>query len=620
MRYSSIDGLRGLSVILVILYHYKVKIFEFGYLGVDIFFVISGFLITAKIQENFNKHEKHFLINFYKNRINRLLPSLVAVLFITIPFFFFFDSPKRFETTFQSLISSLIFLSNYFFLHTNTIYGLPNNNTLPFLHTWSLSIEWQFYIIFPIIYLLLEKELKNFKIYFISLIIILSFSLSWYHLIESVNKFFFSSTTRIWEILVGSFLYLNFFFLKKKFLRFEKIFFIFLTFFLVYFFLNFTKTQNIFYNCLAVYLSSVVIIFNDTKTIKILFDNLILNFFGRISYSLYLWHFPIFIFFKYTLVSYYFKTGLIFIISLGISTISFYFIEKRFRKSLKSLWKFSILYIMLIAIVLISNQKLLNLSKIVQSNLNKNINSYVEDNEDCVFQQQNVNLKTEIEKLSSKRIEDCIKEYDKFVLIIGDSHGEDLHNMFFYHSNKKFIVNYNFGTTPQHKLLPEGYRPIIKQESEYYLFLDFIKKYKKNISSILFTHQRNYLKSDGSINFQQIDMTLDFINNLKNIFPNTIFFGPHLSQNIVINSSAKQLGEKQLIKKVNENIKLIDVDKILSEKSKITYISKIKKINYIPKKDFFTKNNYTFSDIDHFSNFGEKYFSERIFKNLNFKF
>ena len=115
-------------------------------------------------------------------------------------------------------------------------------------------------------------------------------------------------------------------------------------------------------------------------------------------------------------------------------------------------------------------------------------------------------------------------------------------------------------------------------------------------------------------------MTLDFINNLKNIFPNTIFFGPHLSQNIVINSSAKQLGEKQLIKKVNENIKLIDVDKILSEKSKITYISKIKKINYIPKKDFFTKNNYTFSDIDHFSNFGEKYFSERIFKNLNFKF
>ena len=91
MRYSSIDGLRGLSVILVILYHYKVKIFEFGYLGVDIFFVISGFLITAKIQENFNKHEKHFLINFYKNRINRLLPSLVAVLFITIPFFFFFQ-------------------------------------------------------------------------------------------------------------------------------------------------------------------------------------------------------------------------------------------------------------------------------------------------------------------------------------------------------------------------------------------------------------------------------------------------------------------------------------------------------------------------------------------------
>lgn len=67
MRYSSIDGLRGLAVILVILYHYKVKIFEFGYLGVDIFFVISGFLITAKIQENFNKHEKHFSERIFKN-------------------------------------------------------------------------------------------------------------------------------------------------------------------------------------------------------------------------------------------------------------------------------------------------------------------------------------------------------------------------------------------------------------------------------------------------------------------------------------------------------------------------------------------------------------------------
>ena len=182
------------------------------------------------------------------------------------------------------------------------------------------------------------------------------------------------------------------------------------------------------------------------------------------------------------------------------------------------------------------------------------------------------------------------------------------------------MVNYNFGTTPGHKITPNGYLPIDISEDNNYNFLSFIKIYKNEISSILFTHQRNYLNTDKTINYHQIDQTVKYVTALRQIIPNTIFFGPHLPANVEINYYAKNRTKNNLMDLINKDLNLIEVEEILSKKIKKFFVSKIKSINYDPDKDFFVNGHYTFSDLDHFSNEGEKYFSKKIFKNIKFKF
>lgn len=617
IKYNSLDGLRGLAIILVILYHYKFRYLEFGYLGVDIFFVLSGFLITQKIYFNMCKEKN--LINFYQNRISRLLPSLLVVLFSIIPFYFLFSSEIRLEYSLKSLKYSLIFLSNYFFLYSNEIYGLPDINTLPFLHTWSLSIEWQFYLLFPIIIFIIYRNFAQYINILILLITLLSFCLSYYYFNTNINKFFFHTSTRIWEILIGSLIFLNFNFLIKKFHKFQKLIFVFFILFLLTGISYVSKGQNIFLNCIAVYFTGLIIVFNNNLIIKTIFNNFLLTFFGKISYSLYLWHFPILVLLKYTLEPVTnFKTITIFIITMFISIISYYLIENRFRNSLKFSFKLIFSYILILILAFSSGSFIKHFPNTSFKNLNEDINSYV-INHNCTFQIEEINF-YDLKKKQFERINKCIAQYKKFVLVIGDSHGEDLFNTFVYYGKHKFVVNYNFGTTPGHKLTPNGYLPIDISKDNYYNFLSFVKIYKNEISSILFTHQRNYLDKDKIINYHQIDQTVKYVMNLRQIIPNTIFFAPHLPANVVIDYYAKDKTKNSLMDSINKDINLIKVDDILSKKIEKLFVSKIKSINYDPDKDFFVNNHYTFSDLDHFSNAGEKYFSKKIFKNIKFKF
>ena len=145
---NEISGLRALAIIPVILFHLNYSSFEGGFVGVDIFFVISGYLITSVIVKN----EINFnIFYFYERRIRRILPLLLFVAILTIPLAYYFMLPKNLLDYAQSLSLTSIFLSNFLFWMEEGYWEF-SSQMKPLLHTWSLSVEAQFYLFFPFIF------------------------------------------------------------------------------------------------------------------------------------------------------------------------------------------------------------------------------------------------------------------------------------------------------------------------------------------------------------------------------------------------------------------------------------------------------------------------------------
>ena len=163
-----IDGMRGIAVIAVVLYHAKINLFGYdifkgGFLGVDIFFVISRYLITGIILREISATKKFLIKKFFERRIRRILPVLFFILIITYPMGYFFMSPEGFLDYSKSVIFSLGFTSNFYFFKTESDYYAFASALIPLLHTWSLSIEEQFYILFH--YYFFQKILEKKKYY-----------------------------------------------------------------------------------------------------------------------------------------------------------------------------------------------------------------------------------------------------------------------------------------------------------------------------------------------------------------------------------------------------------------------------------------------------------------------
>ena len=144
-----IDGLRTLAVLLVMLFHAKFEFFSGGFIGVDVFFVISGFLITSILyKENINNNFSY--LSFYDRRIRRIFPMIFLTIFVSSIISFFICSPSEFKNFSQSVVSTISYTSNIYF-YNKTGYFFGDLNVNPLIHTWSLAVEEQFYIIFPLV-------------------------------------------------------------------------------------------------------------------------------------------------------------------------------------------------------------------------------------------------------------------------------------------------------------------------------------------------------------------------------------------------------------------------------------------------------------------------------------
>jgi peptidoglycan/LPS O-acetylase OafA/YrhL len=216
-----IDGLRAIAVFSVIFYHadlqlFGKKLFSGGFLGVDIFFVISGYLITSIIFKEIYFTNKFSFTKFYEKRIRRIIPPFIFVILCSLPFAYYALLPSFLIEFSKSIISSVFFISNFYFYSEENNYWKESSKEIPFLHTWSLSIEEQFYIIFPIIIFIIYKLFRKKIIFIVFFGILLSLLFNLYNKSNPLLNFYMPHT-RAFELLLGSTLsYFEFFYITKK--------------------------------------------------------------------------------------------------------------------------------------------------------------------------------------------------------------------------------------------------------------------------------------------------------------------------------------------------------------------------------------------------------------------
>jgi len=349
---KEIDGLRALSVLAVVAFHVAPGNFGGGYIGVDIFFVISGFLITGILINSPRTHaQNNLLVNllvFYKKRIRRILPALIFTISCALLFGLLLLTKNEFESlSTHSLYAG--FFANNFLLMNEIGYFDPAGIYKPLLHLWSLSVEEQFYIIFPIFILILCKHF-NYRISFFILILI--FSLLAIYCAASKLSFeiaYYNPAYRSLELLSGAFLS---FFCKcypKKYkslcnrkltkILFCLMFFLTLLFILnVKFEVNFPILASIIF---SIFFSSLCIMYFQSSNknsksfdiLKFIFNNKISTYIGKFSFSLYLIHYPLLSFASIIdpKISKYDQL-LILLFAFLLSVFSYEFIEKPFRK------------------------------------------------------------------------------------------------------------------------------------------------------------------------------------------------------------------------------------------------------------------------------------------------
>ena len=301
-----IDGLRAIAILPVIFFHAGFNNFDYGYLGVDIFFVISGFLITSFIVNDL-KLEKFKVLNFFDRRARRILPGLVFIMIASIPLALVYMQPDDLENFGQSLFATSLF-SNNILLYLTSGYWDIASEFKPLLHTWSLSVEEQYYVVFPFLMILIWK-LKSFWLMFLLFLLLSIISFFYYYFGSFGNESIESRASflllfgRAWQILLGAIgalislkVITKIDTVKKFYKEFICLLGISLILLSMFHSLIFELNQ-IYLPVLASIGTLLLLVFSNQNLIATaLLRTKLFVWIGLISYSLYLWHQPIFAF------------------------------------------------------------------------------------------------------------------------------------------------------------------------------------------------------------------------------------------------------------------------------------------------------------------------------------
>ena len=598
-----IDSLRAIAVLAVIFYHAEINFFKGGFIGVDIFIVISGYVITKLFFFN-----NYSLSNFIEKRIRRLFPGLLLMILTTTLFSYFFLLPIHFMNLGQSLIANMFSISNFLFFY-QTNYWDSAALTKPLLHTWSISLEIQFYIFISIIFALFRNYFSKTILFFfiISISSILFFDNTVFEINNrefNLNNYFLIFA-RLWEFLLGSIIafVLNIkkfdnYFKKLNFFHNFGLLVILISLFIVQTPINYPNLSTF----IPVLGSAIIILSSNNQNSHFLLNNSFLIHIGKISYSLYLWHFPIFIFFFYSSdfnLSFLNKIYAL-LITYFISLISYKFVELPFYKKKFLPKKYFFLLITLVFVFILILGVLIS-SQILKSKLHLNYLKIKNDFPNYNFLQ--FPKKTTVldnQFTNSGKIK---------ILVCGDSHGQDL--VYALQSNseikKKYEIEFaSFGSCLNETLLKIKKSDYVLSSiqiegSRYNTFEDIEKLYKivknkYNKKFIIVSATPEFqTDSDLLLNYlvQNNISKVDLINNIASI--NRYFYN-NLKFNIT--SINKKLFT------ISKNLNVIFLNKfdyICNEEVKFCYGT-----DQEGKKLFF--------DYSHYTNDGAIFFGKKIYE------
>ena len=354
-----IDGLRAIAILSVLLFHAFPDIVHGGFIGVDVFFVISGYLISSIIYSNLQNHSFSFK-EFYIRRVRRIFPALLTILVSTYIFGWFFLTPREYETLNQQIAGGAGFISNFIFWRQSGYFDIVADKK-PLLHLWSLAVEEQFYIFWPLLLWVFWRLRANLLWLTLGLAIG-SFCLNIYKIDIDLVGDFYSPQTRFWELLVGAILaYVNLhpqkflICIKHKFLNEQSI----IGFILICgstIFLNKNLAFPGWWALLPVLGSAMLISAGPNGIVnKTLLHSSPIVWIGLISYPLYLWHWPILslarIYFGQTLTASYATIALC--ASFIFAWLTYRFIERPIRQSVNGGIKLLILVLAVLGIGLL---------------------------------------------------------------------------------------------------------------------------------------------------------------------------------------------------------------------------------------------------------------------------
>jgi len=330
---AEIDGLRALAVVAVILFHAGLEAFEGGFVGVDVFFVISGYLITTILIKDIESNRFSF-IEFYERRSRRILPALFFMMLVCILFSWFLMLPNQMKDFSQSILAVSLFVSNVlFWVESGYFEGAAEHK--PLLHTWSLAVEEQYYLLFPVFLYATWRFGKNYVFWIIVFVSAVSLFFSEWGARHMPSANFYLAPARVWELLAGS---ITAFLLQRTGVRnnnYLSLIGIIAILASIFLYDDATPFPS-FYGLVPVVGTVLLIIFASEETVvaKLLRTKVFVGV-GLISYSTYLWHQPLLAFLKITDVNGGYIRFLAVILALVLGGFSWRFVEKPFREKMK---------------------------------------------------------------------------------------------------------------------------------------------------------------------------------------------------------------------------------------------------------------------------------------------
>ncbi len=336
---TDIDGLRAIAVLPVVLFHAGYSWLPGGFVGVDVFFVISGYLICSIILREMEEQRFSFL-RFYERRARRILPALLVVLFITLLTGYFFLLPDEYTMLSEATLAALAFGPNIYFENTASTYFGLDVATQPLLHTWSLGIEEQFYILFPALLLFLYRRADKRRIKQVLVTILLLSLAANILLAPNFTQFtFYMLPTRAWELLAGVMLAIGIIpdVRNRLIANLETL----AGLGLIVGTMILLDEDAVFPGINAVYpvLGTAMVLHGNTHVttaVTWLLSRQPLVWIGLVSYSLYLWHWPVTVYTGMITDS---DSSRLFIVvlSIALSALSYRYVESRYRKPGKNL-------------------------------------------------------------------------------------------------------------------------------------------------------------------------------------------------------------------------------------------------------------------------------------------